>query len=288
MTDFIAPDMNLTIHPIGRHQTKQRKFITKCYHQLRTEGHHWAFTTDPDEYIMINPAVQDPKTAMYKLNVSSFIVPKHEEPGSVLKLLHQIERTNETNVHISGHPCIDMFRKQFQSSTRMTSTETQWINKHFGIPPEIETANLNTFIWRYRDSKRIHGKALVDLSKVSQRNLNANPHRPTKSDKVCPHYDKFMRWNNLDQSPFVINHYPATLEQMLFRSHDSRCENGTECILNRYKEENKRKVRRSKFREPLETSSWLKGFIETVGLEEAQHFLQFAGRPKEAVTKGFE
>ena len=118
------------------------------------------------------------------------------------------------------------------------------------------------------------GKSMVNLHKSPRkqfvRNLSIHkPHEAQCRGKLFMHEDF---------SPLVVNHYSATLQQMMFRSNDLHGKqygnnNATLYWIQRYNS-------KSKFFKHLETphiQNWLQGFVCSVGKTNAQRLLQHVG-----------
>jgi hypothetical protein len=142
--------------------------------------------------------------------------------------------------------------------------------------PGYRNDDFQTLGWRYWVDDQKPGKTLVNLRKVQSKDILSEPsvHRPfDKAGPICQG-PVFM---SEQDSVFVVNHYPGTLEQMLFRVHDSR---GTSTNATEYR--TKRFEGLKQIKENLETElvqEWLPGFIDSVGKEEAEALLKYVGNP---------
>jgi hypothetical protein len=286
MTDFFPSSrIKLKEDELERHRQKQKTFLSKCAETLSTEGRHWFFTTDPDEFITIN-RVRDPKGRIHDFNITNatFTIPSQEEPGSVIKLLERTRYLGEMGGTLDGRPCVFMARKMFGNKPTNVSTFQD------GIPPQIDTSQLQTFRYQYRGSLKHHqyrggltiGKGMADLSRASKYDIKSHqtsPHQPLRFGGICSRKDAHKVWVNEHLSPFVVNHYPASWEQLLLRTNDARGgRNATAYLQNRHAESKKN----SNVREHVGIQDWLKGFIANVGVDEAKRLLKHAGQVAEA------
>jgi hypothetical protein len=123
---------------------------------------------------------------------------------------------------------------------------------------------------------------MADLSRASKTldfNHATNPHSPL-GPGTCNKVDARKPWGNEHLSPFVINHYPASWEQLLFRGmNDSR---GGTNVMAYLQERQKESEENSQVREQVAIQDWLKGFIASVGVDEATRLLKHAGQVVEA------
>jgi hypothetical protein len=142
-------------------------------------------------------------------------------------------------------------------------------------PPQIDTSQFQTFRYQYRGGLK-RGKGMADLSRASRADIkhhDTDPHRPYGFGGICSRTDANMAWSNEHLSPFVVNHYPASWEQLLLRTNDARGgRNVTAYLQNRHAESEIN----SNVREQVGIQDWLKGFIASVGVDEARRLLKHA------------
>ena len=143
-------------------------------------------------------------------------------------------------------------------------------------------ANFQTLHWKLYDKLFKPGKALVNLRKIRYRDITPQPsvHRPISNTEICT--GKLVMTD--DNSVFAVNHYPGTLQQMLFREDDARGiterGNATAYRIERY--EKHKKI--GKLFDSYRIEEWLKGFVTAFGEAEASRLLENAGNPEEAAT----
>ncbi|CAB9512620.1 expressed unknown protein [Seminavis robusta] len=259
---------------VGQHRTRQRTFVKKCMQTLFKEGREWIVLTDTDEYTYIGDRVRNPKDKLSpeKSIGKSLEIPTQREPGSILKFLRNPDYVIPlTQMNLVDNPCITMARKTFGTRTLKGASA----NPVAGY----KNAQFQTFAWRYWLDEGKPGKTLVNLKKIRLKDIPHSPsvHRPfEKEGPIC----KGPIFMNEHKSPFVVNHYPGNLEQMLFRVHDSRGNhtNATEYRTERFK--NLKKIKKNTESETI--LEWLPGFVETVGAQEAERLLKDVGDPHRA------
>lgn len=252
---------------------RQKYFVKTCLKTLLQEKLSWALLTDTDEYTMISERVRDPKDFLSPATYAAgknVRIPEQDEPGSVLKFLQTKDAMNaHTNETLRDTPCITIGRKIFGT----LAEENQ--------PPYMgyEAEHFQTLLWQKWATTPKPGKSMINLRAIKAKDISNSPsiHRPLLN-KLCAG----KMWLPETLSVIVANHYPGTLEQMLFRQDDARGveadNNATKYRVERFNDYKKL----SKLRDKNTIRKWLPGFIATVGEEEAKRLLQYAGRPKEA------
>jgi len=265
------PNRKKNVTKLGQHRARQRAFISECQQTLLREKRTWVVLTDTDEYTEINSILREPD--MLSWNSDNIALPSQKEPGSVMKLLKQKNmRDLKTHKYVHEMPCITMARRTFSTKTSNDSTPGDILG--------FKGSQFQTFYWRYYDSLFKPGKAMVDLSKIRSKDIPTRPsvHRPITNETICAGKLSVKEIHSV----FVVNHYPGTLKQMLFRALDARgdASNATEYRIQRFNEF-------KKFGKVLSTATimeWLPGFFESVGEEEATRLLKDVGLPEQAAT----
>lgn len=273
-------------NPMRTYLLRQQIFISQCIHTLTEEGDvSWVLNTDTDEYLMVNDRVYDKNDRMYGVNVTSdpLELPSPSEPGYVLKFIqqtiayvHKFGTQNNRYLEPFQTPCLGLSRKQF-GTYEDEKQNADDKNKDPPFPFEkfqqgIQPSDLGTWRWRYWGSGVI-GKTLIHLPRLNKQDVpgHSSVHRPILREDIC---SKRSAWAGEHSMPLVANHYPATLEQGLFRTNDSRSKHNPNYRKERYEKE--RLVR--KYHEPhSHILEWVNGFVNDVGLEEATRLLQYAG-----------
>jgi hypothetical protein len=288
LSDIVTINATVETHPV--HKENQRTFLQHCYTQLVQEGWKFAYTLDPDDYLLINPRVRDPNDPMYRVKIddNTFQIPTQKETCSLVKFLNRLQpyRNHTINPYLYESPCMQFARKQF--SNHIDSPRHSDNNNHTA-PINIDTRTMNTMMWEYPATMthRLVGKGIAELSRLTVDDYATikSLHRPVGKEERC---DRGLLWLKENDSPIVIHHYPATWEQIQFRKpqqamiqgkeiNGKKVTNATAYWIERHQREGKHTgVREQHIQE------WLGGFVESIGVVEAGRLLQDAGKPKEA------
>jgi len=287
MTIDLWNDTTIGIKPqktgsLALHRRRQKQFNTKCLRHLKSLNKGWVLISDTDEYITINPKLRDPTSPGHKYVDWSPSL-SIDQPGSLMIFLQNlILPTEKLNVNT---PCIPIYRRQYSA---LESPPTK-INSHTHPHLNLNSTNFATLRWRKYGTKpdefqlnstkklcsknRNAGpaKAIIDLSRLRPRDLlhetnKGNPHRPLES--ICTKNTELV---SESYAVLIIHHYLGTKEQWMYREGDSR---GSAYRLSRY----------GLMEEPkgVEESDavrlWLKGFVEDVGVGEAERLLDGVGK----------
>ena len=258
---------------------RQRIFLADCLRQFKKEGREWVMITDSDEYVMISDRVRNPQDKLSPMNYvphANIRIPSQKEPGSVLKLIQQegvlLPYTEE---HTKTVACITMPRRNFGTRQAADGINATILGNPY--------SDFQTFAWHYwggstKPGKTFNNVRLVDYTQIHN---NLRIHKPFP-DEVC----KGQVFPIEHESIFVANHYPGSLKQIFFRSNDARASKFGGNVtaywldrLNTLSDPNKYNNRDSGL-----ISSWLPGFVECVGEEEAKRLLKNVGDPKLAAT----
>ena len=221
---------------------------------------------------MINGRLREPTTTTLFHLQKNVTLPQQSEPGSIMKLLKQGNVQHlVTGRHIHDMPCITMARRTF-STKEMKNASTSYLG--------YNTADFQTLHWKFYDKVWKPGKAMVNLQKITYRDIKSMPsvHRPISNDSICTGK---LAISEL-QSIFTVNHYPGNLHQMLFRQDDARGAdtNATAYRIERFNDHKKI----GKFFDNTRIEDWLHGFVNAFGEKEARRLLQDAGLPEQAAT----
>lgn len=266
------PKKNSTI--VGQHRSRQRRFVKLCLQELHKENRDWVVLTDTDEYTMINNRLRDKEDKLSPLNSKhnstnkNLKIPSQREPGSVMKLLAMPEIILKTKQRLVDNPCITMARKTFGTRSPNTTEDIRGFNSS-----EFQTLN-----WKYYDDDGKPGKAIVNLALVNYSDIPPFPsvHRPFTMGDICKGKTRMRE----GKSPLVVNHYPGNLQQMLFRTHDSRGDHKNASAYRLERFNNYTKIDRHVEEDFVQ--EWLPGFIDSVGTEEARRLLKNVGNPEGA------
>ena len=198
-------------NPIAIHRYRQKYFYKACTEALKEESSTtWVAFVDSDEYIAPNWGAKNLKNAKAR-----DLIVHYNNQMTVLDIFRANRRMNLK----FKSPCLPMRR------IPVTIRESPHDEVCRNVPDGINASTLMTLRFRYARDVRpdyIPGKSMVDLSRVNAsdiRSHNHNVHRPVRS--VCTEVDL---WLARRRSPFVVYHYPGTLDAFLFRK-DPR--NGT-------------------------------------------------------------
>jgi hypothetical protein len=114
---------------------------------------------------------------------------------------------------------------------------------------------------------------MVEVSRIKRKflkqNLEHNPHRPVKNEKVCPQRNMFMKKVN---ATFLVHHYGGTWEQWSFRQ-DPRSKKWNRRTLDAYQT-----LRGYADGETDHIRPWLSDFVRKHGQELASALLEGVGK----------
>lgn len=289
--DFEAESEKMTHHDKMRQRnTRQDIFFGQCLRRLKREGRSWAMLSHTDEYTLINPRVRDPKDPLHDKssvvpvdpknasNMETFrlAVPAQDEPGSVLKWLHRTQPYSHANPrYILSQPCIPLTSKQFgtrEAEPLENETATILGSNH----SSLDFLTLRWHYWghpRHESKAPVVRKSFVDLSRIPSSLLHwkVDSHRPVPHDDVCPK----THVHELD-SLFVAHHYAGTTERLKYgdtaKDHAKALSGG----LDREERMHVDTVHNA-FEEGGTVGKWLEGFVDNVGMAEAQKLLEGVG-----------
>ena len=246
------------------HRKRQGYFYGQCLRELKQRSQvntanqqhslqippkdEWVLLTDVDEYVAINPRIEQPHHKLYRPNQDSLLA----KPGSVLDFLR-----NEQD----QPPCYHMARRD------MVSLESSPLEINVGVPPFLNASHFYTTRWRHQSDRRITGKCLVNLAPLAYTDL---PIRAPRQGHVpltqCPTYGP-KYYINMENSPLIIHHYLGTQAQYQYRDDPRRDRTGDGFV----QKQNQPTTVRDNLR------SWLGGFVKQVGPQRAQQLLAGAG-----------
>lgn len=272
---------NRTVH--SAHKTRQKLFVTACLHQLHKEGREWVIHTDTDEYTTINDRVRDPKDPLAPATDKNVSIPSQKEPGSILKLLRQelkipkTKKIDDKDIDTYTNrdaACIIMARKTFGTKTEDKSADQSVLMGY-------NESDFQTMHWRYFTGSGTLGKSVFNFKRYKDSDFP--PKVETIHAPMPRCRGKFFKpeW----ESPLVVNHYPGTLKQMMFRRNDARglnkSNNSTKYWIERFSSKQRNGISQ---RESTTIQQWLPGFFESVGEAEARHLLEHVGDPELAAA----
>jgi len=261
------------------HRQRQKEFNVECLRSLKTQKKSWVLVTDSDEFVTINPLLlqeqERPLDPKYRI----------EQPNSVHTFLQRILiPTPELNIYT---PCIPIHRRQY-SAKEETTTTTPVVDDDAVFNP----IHFLTLRWNYWGSNKIDfpiatgktcplqykagpTKVIIDLSRLRLQDLyhpaiEGNPHKPIES--LCSQYDMY---NVADQTGLIIHHYVGTQEQWDYRRNDHR---GVGYRMARYQAIHDHVGIHTNQNDYDTIQSWLKGFIQNVGTNEAILLLDEVGK----------
>jgi len=245
---------------LSTHRIRQREFNKECIiaHKMKDRG--WTFLTDTDEFIYMNPSKSDERFFSDWKNLSSV-----DEPDSVYTVLQKLRFPNDS--FGMTEPCLRIARRQFSANEDHQNL--------FPSHSELNLKNFQTIRWRkwgFRNPSHPHlaGKTIIDLRRLKLMDIIAeenygDPHVPLPN--ICPKEDVFA---TEDEVILLANHYMGTAEQWNFRTNDAR---GSECM-RRLHDHHNAIVGKN---ESNDVSSWLEGFIGSIGMDEAVLLLEGVG-----------
>ena len=256
------PNTSQPLTMIEKFRMRQTTHYAQCLKEFKRRGVDWVALTDDDEYMYVNPRVHHYFSNVYR----SYPVDAIETPGSILSLLKYEQRNN----YISS-PCMTFPRYQFnaQESTSaevahdMPHTATSW----------MDPQQLYSFRWRYVAKLCSYGKNLINVAALSEEDI------PFKTEwvhrnlpDICPRTSTWF--TNEGNSVFLANHYMGTWEQYTRQGDSREADNPRfQRTFDRLQDQN----RRGKGAVQDHIRPWLKGFVASVGEEDAKRLLEGAG-----------
>eukprot|EP00527_Entomoneis_sp_CCMP2396_P008297 CAMPEP_0198141778 /NCGR_PEP_ID=MMETSP1443-20131203/4718_1 /TAXON_ID=186043 /ORGANISM="Entomoneis sp., Strain CCMP2396" /LENGTH=522 /DNA_ID=CAMNT_0043804617 /DNA_START=143 /DNA_END=1711 /DNA_ORIENTATION=- len=256
-------------YTLQTHRARQDLFNLECLRQHKRKDRGWVLMIDTDEYMTLSPDMR------YELGVSM------EQPNVVDMVLKQIILPDPYYKHLTT-PCVPIHRRQFSARER-ENTDKQ-VNSM--VPAGFDGNNFQTLRWirygwktveyqtRLKDYKcysnaEIPGKVIIDLGRLRLQDMNhpnntGDVHQPLES--IC---NKNLYFHTTE-TPFVVNHYLGTLAQWQYRAGDKR---GQGFRLAKYQFLNSRNGLKS----TDQLIPWLRGFVSSLGEEEAKILLAGVG-----------
>lgn len=249
-----------------QHRVRQRLFFYHCLRQLKHEGQGWTVLADSDEYLRINYET----IAEQGHSSSRPPAPPISEPGSVLRFLNSV-RIQRPGTNITS-ACAQVPRRRF--GPRQNTTESELLSglvdsaNSKAAKPIFQTLTFRTHAKPGNHAMNKISKALIDLANLDWSELVPveSPHLPLKS--VCARRQLYV---TSDQHPLLFHHYIGTWKQYSFRSGDSRA--GRERSADSYN----KAARQASALKDENMLPWLRGFIASVGKNEARRLLQGVG-----------
>jgi hypothetical protein len=264
-----------------RHRGRQKYFYRECLIALKNANRTWVSLHDSDEYLLYNHAGrenyrawEDKMQARHKQSAQHGMFTRIEpsqpppttaEPGALIQYIRQEQAAGKAYFK---SPCVGIPRLSFGA---VSSTPEQ-VLKDTPKNTQLDMMQFDTLRWRrhaIRNDfvKNALGKVLVDVSRVDMvktpRFLSL--HRPIKS--ICG-----PPWHKDWESQLRINHYLGSWESYSFRD-DAR--KGYE----RSREQWEYKASINADTTDDNIRPWLKGFVDTHGVEKAQTLLANVGLP---------
>ena len=246
--DFLPSWVNKTYYtrPAILHLNRQIHFYGKCMEHLKQRSKTWVLLTDTDEFVQVNQR-------MYPLPSSI-----RRNYGHVSQLL-RLQQANQTCLHVP--------RLQVSS---VSNNDTM-------IPlgdDTFNTSNFLTFRWQYHPKNAMHsGKNIVNVHKLEE-----VPRRIFSVHQVLEDICAANFQGRLDhpESFLVAQHYLGTFEQYTFRDdpRDKSVQDGRRSM---YYE----RGREGTLQKEVAMQDWFGGFVDEVGLIEAQRLLADVGTVKQ-------
>lgn len=250
---------------ISNHRYRQRVFLAKCMKALRQKGNSWVIHIDTDEFIVASKLLR-------QMNPDYVKVPSMEEPGSVLRLIQEaVEKTAE----LVSYPCISMLRVLFGS------VESNDNHRNKDVPEGFNGTKFESLRWRHHalpHNMTYHGnpKVILDVSAIPENkfpnDIVFSIHRPVTS--FC-HRNNELTFSNFRKQPIAVNHYLGSWERYNGRKDKRRSRDvyDAKASVSRGKDDGVR--------------LWLKGFVNTMGMERASKLLGKEYLSKSYVSKMF-
>jgi hypothetical protein len=193
------------------------------------------------------------------------------EPGAVMRLLKYYEQVTGDN-----QTCVYMPRFFFGAQ----ESEDARVGSH--VPEPIDAFGMVTQRFLFREpSKNTNGKNIVNLKRVKSLQTFQNIHHVSK--EACPN-PELMRSLDLNKHALVrVHHYLGTKEQYFFRD-DPRVFNkafGSKGKVRSYiPRDTKRfdEFTRKAYNEDHAAKSWIRGFVEFMGVDLATVLLKGVGK----------
>jgi hypothetical protein len=254
------------------HMERQANYYRHCALHMQARNRTWVSFHDVDEYYVINSEVV--KNATERMR----------EPGSVLKVLNQVQSIVQplfhlTNISLSEHhmtPCVTTYRLQYGA------VESREEERREGVPDFIDPKRFETLRWRHYTPPNVMppqvGKSLLDVSKIpdlEHKHYVDRPLTPFSAHKIIPmcaapyyHKNTFIR----------VNHYIGSWEYYSFRTNDVR--KGGKKNRDRWEKD-------SVFQGGTsgdEIRPWIDGFVRLFGEKESKYLLEGSGLDENYTT----
>ena len=242
------------------HQVRQRRFISACTTQLRSENATWTMLVDTDEFVTLNryqgEAAQEGKPSSEASIEVRKKLPIVGQPNSTLA--HVIAgRTNADNKLFQNWGCITLPRIFFGPHSSTEEEIQSQVPDGFN-PRFFYTLNHRKHAPWKRNKSTLGGKSIVDLSRNQDKFLNRvhiayNPDHKLCNTNVYP---------NFADSIFRVHHYTGTEEDFMSKSGELK------------RSSRERFQQRISWRPGAEegdddTRGWLARFVELVGKRKA-------------------
>ena len=264
-SDFMTTDQQRTIDHMSidtkKHRRAQRYFYHACLENLWEKNRTWAILMDTDEYLVID--------SVHVPNVSQRLL----QPGAALDVIHKAQ-TKDPSVVTDQTPvkwfenCTVMARREYPAF------ESKREQVYANVPTGIDAYRFVTLRFRHRGQKLI-GKSMVDVSTL---NISKIVWKDVYSHNL---FDSCSQGKNKGDLMYVA-HYLGSMEAYQ-RPADRRNDwmNRTKKFL-KLNAKSERNVGIGKGDD--EVRPWIRGFVDDVGLKEAQHLLKDVGFPYNATT----
>jgi hypothetical protein len=254
-----------------RHRARQRLFYYHCMHEHKRESRGLTLLIDTDEFVRINYDTARRQLVLAKRlhnAPAAYKVPLIWEAGSVLTVVRQEQllspsrSSSISSSNITDSACIQIPRLRFGAS----------VDSSQQFPPgPFNASAFATLKWHHHAAATNYqhnriSKTIVDLQLVDWPDLQPveSIHRPLQS---CSRRKLHIRPT---EQLLLIHHYIGSWSQYSFRKNDARL--GNERSMAMY-------VNAAALTEGTSSDivPWLGGFVQAVGLPEAQRLLTGVG-----------
>lgn len=308
-----------------RHRARQRMFYYKCLQHMKQQQRQWTALIDTDEYLALNyEKIRQWHDAKNHNNNNKDRAeprppppPRIEEPGSILKFLHQELYQNPDPFSNITLPCIQIPRIRFgavESDRALVEQGVPKISNHInGTYYNNNTVwsgyNFATLRWRWHAHEQNYNlnrisKTILDVSRLAWSDLQPidSIHRPIR--QYCGHRKLHIRKS---EQVLVLHHYLGTWEQYSFRDDARQGKERSQkvCTSGRRPREQSKPIQKPSLSHSLITSPpyipiimqqayhaiqgidtetddalrpWLQGFVNSVGLDIAMALTKDAGK----------
>jgi hypothetical protein len=238
---------------INNHRFRQRRFLSECYRQLKSENMTWTVHIDTDEYISVNPLLIEAERHVKPNRKGMIEYPKTPSAGSLWNFW--LEMFQKHTKPIGSKACVLMPTLQFGSRETNSNLTVQpaYTNDEAVAPSQHDRQSswdrksFETLRWNYHGGYAPRPKSMVNVCKLPKMHTIFAfgrvfcPHIPLRTSGFkndcnqislgpynisayshMPIADELF--SQILAQPLYIHHYLGTLDRYLSRKDARRNE----------------------------------------------------------------